>query len=286
MDIQRLDHLVILCPNIDEAIAHYQALLGRACSWQHSNEADGTTSALFVLENTSIELIAPNGDGPVGERVRELLDGKPGLLSSLAFGVSDIHDAHYVARRRGLRPGDIEVLSASHKERERQWARFRCDDQALGGLKVFMFQERTAPLEVAEAGPGHAFRLDHLVVNTGNTERALANYGARLGLRLALERIAEKWGIHYLFFRLSNLTFEVIKRLENPAPESAPDSLWGLTWEVDDLDEAHARLSAAGVTVSDVRVGRKPGTRVMSIKSHDLGIPTLLLDNKAQPDVD
>ena len=53
-------------------------------------------------------------------------------------------------------------------------------------------------------------------------------------------------------------------------------------YEVNDLDDAHTRLTVAGVQVSEVRKGRKAGTRVMSVKSHDLGIPTLLLDNKGE----
>ncbi len=39
-----------------------------------------------------------------------------------------------------------------------------------------------------------------------------------------------------------------------------------------------ARLRAAGVSLSELRKGRKPGTRVATVKSHCLGLPTLLLE--------
>ena len=42
----------------------------------------------------------------------------------------------------------------------------------------------------------------------------------------------------------------------------AHDNLWGLSWRVADIDATRARLLAAGVDVSEVRAGRKPGTRV------------------------
>ena len=56
------------------------------------------------------------------------------------------------------------------------------------------------------------------------------------------------------------------------------DKLWGLSWRVGDIDAARARLLAAGVDVSEVRTGRKPGTRVMSVRSGTCGVQTLLLE--------
>jgi hypothetical protein len=37
-------------------------------------------------------------------------------------------------------------------------------------------------------------------------------------------------------------------------------------------------LAQRGVTLSGIREGRKPGTRVATVKSHCLGIPTLLIE--------
>ena len=37
------------------------------------------------------------------------------------------------------------------------------------------------------------------------------------------------------------------------------------------------RLAEAGVDVSEVRNGRKPGTRVMTVRSGTSGVPTLLV---------
>ena len=43
-----------------------------------------------------------------------------------------------------------------------------------------------------------------------------------------------------------------------------------------------ARLIDAGVEVSEVRIGRKPGTRVMSIRSNTCGVQTLFLERTAK----
>lgn len=278
MNITGLDHIVILCADLERSVLAYETLLGREKDWQHANPADGTASTLFALENGNVELLAPRGDGPVGARIRELLGNRLGLLSSLAFRVSDIHDAHYTATRRGLSPGEVLTMQAEYHGRARKWSRFRCDDQALSGLKVFMYQDLIEGLPVRKYADDAAFRLDHLVVHTGNPDRAMAAYGAKLGLRLALDRTNEDWGSRFLFFRLPDVTFEVIQRLDGKMMPDEADYLWGLTWQIRDLDAAHERLTKAGVGVSEVRAGRKPGTRVMSVKSHDLGVPTLLLE--------
>jgi hypothetical protein len=47
---------------------------------------------------------------------------------------------------------------------------------------------------------------------------------------------------------------------------------------VADLDATRARLAAAGVDVSEIRKGRKPGTRVMTVRSGTCGIQTILLE--------
>jgi hypothetical protein len=38
---------------------------------------------------------------------------------------------------------------------------------------------------------------------------------------------------------------------------------------------------SAGIDVSEVRTGRKPGTRVMTVRSGTCGIPTLLVERTA-----
>ncbi len=62
-----------------------------------------------------------------------------------------------------------------------------------------------------------------------------------------------------------------------PASGDGPDRLWGLSWRVPAIAEAHARLRGAGVEVSDIRTGRRPGTQVFTVKSHTAGVPTLLI---------
>lgn len=282
MIAESLDHFVILVPELAPAVAAYEKLLGRTADWWHATPEDGTQTALFQLLNTSVELIAPAGDGPVGARIREILGSRKGALTSLAFKTFDIGDAHYTAMRRGLKPADILTQSSQHLGLTRQWSRFRCEDPSFGDVKLFVVSQDRGELPVMGAQPGAASRVDHIVLNTGNPDRTMAGFGAKLGLRLALDRTNEKWGSRFIFFTTHDMTIEVIQRLDGSFPAGQPDKLWGVTYEMDDLDKARTRLTQAGVAVSEVRTGRKPGTRVMSVKSHDLGVPTLLLDTRGE----
>src|SRR6202008_2412303 len=103
--------------------------------------------------------------------------------------------------------------------------------------------------------------LDHVVIRSPNPERAIAFYAGRLGLDLRLDRSNPDWGSRLLFFRCGDLVVEIAHDL-NKGVSDAPDQLWGLSWRASDIARANARLKSAGVDVSPVRAGRRPGTEV------------------------
>ena len=109
------------------------------------------------------------------------------------------------------------------------------------------------------------------MISTEDPERAAALYGARLGLDMALDRSHQEWG-QLMFFRCGDLIVEVVQR-PVAGNDKANDKLWGLSWRVADIEATRARLLAAGIDVSEVRTGRKPGTRVMSVRQRHLRHP-------------
>ncbi|MFC3079417.1 VOC family protein [Phenylobacterium terrae] len=123
--------------------------------------------------------------------------------------------------------------------------------------------------------------LDHVVVRTRNIDRAVANFGGRLGLDLRLDRANEAWGARQLFFRCGGAVVEFGASLKSP-PSDEPDSFGGLAWRVTDPDAAHARIAAAGFDVSEVRTGRKPGTKVFTVRSGVPGAPSLMIQQGAE----
>jgi len=57
--ITGLDHIVVLVEDIKAATLAYETLLGRAPSWQNSD--DGADRVLFTLDNMTLELMSPSG---------------------------------------------------------------------------------------------------------------------------------------------------------------------------------------------------------------------------------
>ena len=117
--------------------------------------------------------------------------------------------------------------------------------------------------------------VDHLVLRTGDADACIDLFAGTLGMRLALDKTVPEWGGRMLFFRAGKLTLEVIESDREPAGASF---FWGVAYQCRDLKATGRELAERGVLLSEIRDGRKPGTRVATVKSHCLGIPTLLIE--------
>lgn len=273
--ITALDHMVLVCPDIKTAEADYFRLLGEDPVWR--SETEDTASVVFAVGNTALELLAPQGEGEMADKLRQLIDDGAGL-TTLVFRSDALKEDHYALTRRGLLPGEMSDGGSQHGDSGvvRSWQRFRIPDKIMAGIKTFVVQPEE-PFVAAHPEPGSVSGLDHLVINTPNPERAVANYGARLGFRFALDRTAEQWNVRFLFFRIGGLTLEIIHRLNEDHDPQADDHIWGLTWETDDLEAAHNRLTREGFDISEIREGRKENTRVFTVRNGTQGVPTLFI---------
>jgi len=279
--ITGLDHIVVLVGDIGAAKAAYQTLLARAPAWQNSGE--GADRVLFTLDNVTVELMAPHGFSVTADRMRALLGDQEGILASLCFRVADIGKMHRRLERVALRPDTVAEVESSDAATDAvlHWKRTRAATELTRGVRMFF-------LELADERPKSAATdiapiegLDHVVVTTEDSERAAALYGARLGLDLALDRSHQDWG-QLMFFRCGDLIVEVVRR-PVAGGDAAHDRLWGLSWRVGDIDGTRARLIASGLDVSEVRTGRKPGTRIMTVRNGTCGIQTVLLERSPRP---
>jgi catechol 2,3-dioxygenase-like lactoylglutathione lyase family enzyme len=278
--IRGLDHVVVLVEDIEAGTKACEILLGRSPCWR--SEGDGSKAVLFTLDNTSLELMAPSGNSPTADHLRKLIARSGQGLASICFRVQDIAKAHRRLERLALQPervAEVESHDCASGSILR-WKRTRAATALTRGVRLF-FLEREAERPASPAiSAAPVLGLDHLVISTADPERAAALYGARLGLDMALDRSHPDWG-RLMFFRCGDLIVELVQRRDgNADPEH--DSLWGLSWRVADIDAARARLVGRGIDVSDVRAGRKPGTRVMSVRDGTCGVHTLFLERTAR----
>jgi catechol 2,3-dioxygenase-like lactoylglutathione lyase family enzyme len=278
--ITGLDHVVALIEDIKAGAKAYELLLGREPSWR--SVSDGAETVLFTLDNMSLELMAPAGNTPTADRIRDVIQTSGEGLASICFRVDDIAKMHRRLDRVALKPDpatEVESHDAMTGATLR-WKRTRAATDLTRGVRMFfleLVQERPRSAAISAAP---ILGLDHVVVSTEDPERAAALYGARLGLDMALDRSHQDWG-QLMFFRCGDLIVEVVKR-PVAGSDQAHDKLWGLSFRVADIDAARTRLVAAGIDVSEVRAGRKPGTRVMSVRAGTCGVHTLLLERVAR----
>lgn len=274
-----LDHVAILVRDLEAATANYAALMGRAPDWR--GDVTGGRHAWFQLANTAVDIIAPEGTNDAAKGLEAYLASHGEGLFGVAFAVRDLDAAHRTLERRGVAMSEIEITESRDAKRglTRQWRIATARRKSSNGF-LHIFVEATAD-RARDAGGVDIAGLDHIVVHTANPDRALALYGAKLSLDLRLDRTNEKWGSRLLFFRCGDLVVEIGTRLGAPVTD-APDGFGGLAWRVRDADGANARLLKAGFAVSEVRSGRKQGTKVFTVKDRTGGVPTLMIQTPAQ----
>jgi catechol 2,3-dioxygenase-like lactoylglutathione lyase family enzyme len=278
--ITGLDHVVILVRDIAAGEAAYKTLFARTAAWR--NSGDGADRVLFTLDNMTLELMAPSGEGGNAERIRAVMAEQGEGLASICFRTNDIAKMHRRLDRLTLRPEPIAEAESrdTTSGATLSWKRTRAATDTTRGVRLFFLElAKERPLSV-RTSPASITAMDHVVVATADPERAAALYGARLGLDMALDRSHPDWG-QLMFFRCGDLIVEVVHR-PGKDTDAARDRLWGLSWRIADADVTRARLLSEGVEVSEVRTGRKPGTRVLTVRSGTCGIPTLLVERTAR----
>ena len=274
-----IDHIIITVPDLASATADYSKLLGRSPSWRGAHPDYGTANTLFKLENTYIELLAAQGEGMAADIVKANLDKRGSSLGGIVVGTDSATDFINHARDKGLAASDpipghgVDEITGA----QRHWRNIFWDPAAARGVFSFCIEHDAGSSlpEATPTGEGPITAVDHIVVRTQSADAAKKFYGDQLGIRLALEQDVPDWGGTQLFFRASSMSIEVI------ASEKAPeeDDLWGLAFKTASLDITRQRLVNEDIDVSEIREGRKPGTRVCTVKSHTLKVPTLLVEH-------
>jgi len=277
--ISGFDHAPIVVRDLDAAVARYTAMLGRAPSW--IGRLDGARHAWFQLSNIALEVIAADGEGATGDNIRLWLEDHDEGPSAIGFSTPIFDEARRMLERRGVAVEPAQEMRSVDDAGHEHVLRFAMTKSSTTrGLQLFLV-DRDASAETWPASPlaGEASAalaaLDHVVVRTANAEAAIALYGAKLDLDLRLDRSNPDWGSRLLFFRCGDAVVEIGAGLDAPVSDE-PDRLGGFAWRAPDPEEARLRMLAAGLDVSELRKGRKPGTSVFTIRDA-VGGPNLVI---------
>ena len=245
--ISKLNDVVVEVTDLAAAMHDYEALTGVAGVL---GPFRGDDSACFQLTNVCLRLVTTGG--------------RQGL-KQLVFQSGDL-----AAAKQRLKSMGISVIDA---ESDDDFLSLSSDTTRGISLAVTTAMDSTV---LNEATTPLIAGLDHAVIASGDGDYTAALLSARLQLDMRLDLTNPDWDSRLMFFRCGDLIVEVYQPLSKPLPV-AQDRFFGLSWRTLDIDETHGLLSARGFNVSPVKAGRKPGTRVCTVRDKTHGVPTLIL---------
>ena len=277
--ILTLDHLIIAVKDLDQAEKNYKKILGTNPVWRGKHKSLGTANSIFNFKNTYLELLTADGEGLGAELVKNLIQENGDGLAGIVFGVDDMPQTVKQLKQEGYEISDPAEGEGSDDvtNKVRKWENLFLPPELTRGLFSFIIQHHDGELPShKEYAKDSINKLDHVVINTNNTDSFIETYRDVFKIRLALDKTIEHWNSRMLFFRLNKTTIEVVERPNNEKPT---DSLWGLAWEVESIEDTHKRLVSEGVEVSDIKDGLKENTLVATVKSHTHNVPTLIIQH-------
>jgi len=277
--IKTLDHLIIAVSDLDAAEENYTKIFGVKPVWRGEHKELGTENSLFNFQNTYFELLTAKGEGLGAALVNHYLQESGEGLIGIVLGTEDIDECYKSLQSKEYALGEIsEGEGINFKDGSiREWKNLFLPPELTRGIFAFIIQHTKGSLEEFKNNDKSVVnKLDHVVIQTNDADGFIDIYRDVYNIRLALDKHVEAWESRMLFFRINKTTIEVIEKQDE---EDAADKLWGLSWQVDSIEEAHNRLKNQGVEVTPIKKGIKDNTLVATIKSHTNNIPTLLIEH-------
>lgn len=250
--ISQLNRIDIAVNDLAVASADYAALFGVQ---PHASDA---ACARFRLSNADVLL---TGDA-----------GRQGL-AGMAFGVDDLERTARLLDNRGL---------AYTREDGPDGPRLRLDHSASHGAPVTLEakpqRDTRREAETGLAGESAIVSVDHLVLRSANPTRAMAFWGAQMGLSLRFDKAFEQMGARVSLFRCGDMKIEVASK-GDAQKAGEDDELWGVSWRAANIARLHARLSD-GFDLSELRLGLQPGSSVFTVRNRTHGVATIAIGGK------
>ena len=277
--ISSIDHLIIAVKDINDAEENYRKIFGMEPVWKGEHKELGTANVIFNFKNTYFELLSANGDGLGAALVNGAIEEQGDGLIGVVFGTNNIEESFSTLKKSGYlvtEPTEGEGID-NKTQKIRKWKNLFLPPELTRGIFSFIIEHSEGALPSLNKYPKATInKLDHLVINTNDANGFINIYKDIFNIRLALDKVVEHWKSRMLFFRVNKTTIEVIERKNE---DDSQDSLWGLAWEVESIEEAYNRLISEGVDVTPIKEGLKENTLVATIKSHTHNVPTLLIEH-------
>lgn len=268
--VQRMDHAVILSPDLEGSRKFWGDVLGTRLALDRTFPERNTRILFFRLGEITVEISG-------GAQQTEEGIGKPDRLWGVAWGVENL--AATVARlraanvevsevRTGVKPGTlVATAKGAHTHGvatlliEHTPESFRPESRIAPGVSY-----DNAPQRRAFTATG----LDHVAIAVTDAEEAAETWRSILGIDASerLDALSTQARIASLAGGTTQVVLAQAKIQGHPIASwigERGQGMYAIAIDVDDIAAAVSDLRAKGVDVSDVEYGAWPGTRVARI---------------------
>lgn len=184
------------------------------------------------------------------------------------FEVPDFAVAHTLRKRRGHGMIDIADVDLSLRLSIGPFSASSSSEIGIVGQSLARseYSEATSVIRDISA-------IDHLVFTAPSKDRAIALFAGEWDANFRLEQHVSET-VSQLFFRRGAIIIEVLVGLDDEV------KFWGIAWRSNNIEHSHRRLTEIGMAISEIRVGKKPGTQVFTVRDERLGLKNLIISNK------
>lgn len=282
--LNAIDRVSLAVHNIEVGREAYRLLLGRDPSETGVDKVLGVAFCRFRLLSSSIELLSPleghEGRSSLFQRATKQLENHGEGIMAITFACQQLNEFNAQLSEQAVPFEELSAADYLGTARMIQLSQEHCLGLGLyvveteDRLKLPFAQslDRNTPEAVIDD-------IDHIVLNTCNSDVLKTCFSDQLGLSLRLDQSREEWGVRQLFYRVGSNILEVMEFL-SAEQKAKTDYFWGIALAVPRLDACLERLQDNNIVVSKARKGRKKHTRVATLKSHDCGAATLLISQE------
>ena len=167
-----LDHLILMTRDLPSASSDYSKVFGCEPVWRGVHDGLGTENAIFSVNNTYLEILAPRAKGAGADFVNSVIDADGEGLAGLALETSDIGRLKKELSERKV-PTKKIVSGAgldSQQDKSRTWQNLFFSRDLTRGLFIFAIQHESEKLQKSEVSRSTIDRLDHVVVHTNDPD--------------------------------------------------------------------------------------------------------------------
>ena len=271
--LTRVQNIFLATKNIEETSKKFTIFFKRKPNFVGQSKKLGIDIISFGLNKTNICLISPKCNGIWFEALNNFLKkGGEGIFGVNFSSDNFNNDYNNFAKNGLILSNKIESSFEGNKKDQIKFSFFNILNKTVESLNIVISNEMDFQNN-RENSKNNVSKVNQLVIQTKSPDSIKDIFEGMLNIRLALDKTFKEWAGRMLFFRLGGVTLEVIEGQDI----NKNSKYFGIGWHADNYNKCYDSLLKNGFRLSEIRIGRKEGTLVSTLKDPILNIPTILI---------